>query len=132
MALFAFLKKKPELTKEQRKWNKMWELWADARAASPYAELMTYQSEVNNGGHFQYFANVENSSNLRQEMMSLGTILPSKLRESLEKAYKAYLSLDEKDDEKAEETLEQCDALFYEKEGEINQILKEYAAQLEL
>ncbi len=65
-------------------------------------------------------------------MLSLETILPSKLRETLEKAYKAYLTLGEKDDEKAEEILEQCDDLFYENEEEINHILKEYAAKIEL
>ena len=51
-------KKKGALTEAQLKWNKMWELWAEGKAGSPYAELMTYQSEVNNGGHSQYFSNV--------------------------------------------------------------------------
>ena len=133
MALFDFFKKKKtELTEEQLKWNKMWELWSEAHADSPYAELMTYQSEINNGGHSQYFTNVENTSDLHKEMLSLETILPSKLSETLEKAYKAYLTLGEKDDEKAEEILEQCDDLFYENEEEINHILKEYAAKIEL
>lgn len=59
MGLFNIFKK----TKQQ-KWNKMWELWSEGKIASPYAELMTYQSEVNNGGHNQYFTNVENTSDL--------------------------------------------------------------------
>ena len=130
MGLFAFFKKKKvELTEEQRKWNKMWELWAEDHADSPYAELMTYQSEINNGGHAQYFTNIEN---LHKEMLSLETILPSKLRETLEKAYRAYLTLEEKDDEKAEGILEQCDDLFYENEDEINHILEEYADRIKL
>ena len=133
MGLFDFFKKKRvELTEEQLKWNKMWELWTESLVDSPYEELMTYQSEVNNGGHSQYFTNVENTSDLQKEMLSLETILPSKLRESLEKAYKAYLTLEEKDDEKAEEILEQCDHLFYENEEEINHILEEYATKIEL
>lgn len=41
---------------EQTKWDKMWELWAEEQAESPYAELMTYQSEIDNGGHDQYFS----------------------------------------------------------------------------
>lgn len=60
------------------------------------------------------------------------TILPSKLRETLEKAYRAYLTLEEKDDEKAEGILEQCDDLFYENEDEINHILEEYADRIKL
>ena len=49
------------LSDEQQKWNKMWELWVNGRADSPYAELMTYQSEINNGGHAQYFHNIDNT-----------------------------------------------------------------------
>ena len=132
MGLFDFFKKKRvELTEEQLKWNKMWELWAEKHADSPYAELMTYQSEINNGGHSQYFDNVSNTNDLQKEMLSLKTILPSQLRETLEKAYEAYLALEE-NDEKAEEILEQCDDLFYENEEVINHILEEYAAKIEL
>ena len=67
-------KKKVELTEEQLKWNKMWELWTEGHADSPYAELMTYQSEINNGGHSQYFDNVSNTSDLQKEMLSLEII----------------------------------------------------------
>ena len=60
MGVFSFFKKsKVELTDEQKKWNKMWDLWVEGRADSPYSELMTYQSEINNGGHDQYFFNIE-------------------------------------------------------------------------
>ena len=49
MGLFdIFKKKKVEFTEEQLKWNKMWELWTEGKVKSPYFELMTYQSEINN------------------------------------------------------------------------------------
>ena len=134
MSLFYFLKKKKvELTEEQQKWNKMWELWAEGEAISPYAELMTYQSEINNGGHDQYLTNVENTGDLPKEMSALANILPQKLISNLQKAYDAYLILEEKEeDEKAVEILEQCDDMFYENEEEINRLLEEYAAKIEL
>lgn len=134
MGLFDFLKKKEvQLTDEQKKWNKMWELWAEGEADSPYAELMTYQSEINNGGHDQYFLNVENTGDLQKEMSALETVLSAKLKNNLQKAYKAYLVLEEKeDDEKAEEIMEQCDDVFYENEEEINHILEQYSAKIEL
>ncbi len=134
MGLFnIFKKKKVELTEEQLKWNKMWELWSEEKSESPYAELMTYQSEVNNGGHDQYFTNVENVSDLQKEMSALETILSKKLVDNLKKAYKAYLVLEEKEeDEKAEEILEQCDDMFYENEEEINHALEEYCSKIEL
>ena len=134
MGLFdIFKKKKVELTEEQLKWNKMWELWTEEKTKSPYTELMTYQSEINNGGHSQYFCNVDNVSDLKKEMSVLEEILTPLLRENLQKAYKADLILEEKeDDEKAEEVLEQCDDVFYENEEQINHILQEYANTLEI
>lgn len=134
MGLFnIFKKKKVELTEEQQKWNKMWELWTEEKVETPYAELMTYQSEINNGGHSQYFTNVENIGDLQKEMSALEQILSKKLGTNLKKAYKAYLVLEEnEDDEKSEETLEQCDDVFYENEEEINHALEEYASKIEL
>ena len=84
MGVFSFFKKsKVELTDEQKKWNKMWDLWVEGRTDSPYSELMTYQSEINNGGHDQYFFNIENSGNLQKEMAVLKTVLPAKLRDNM-------------------------------------------------
>ena len=134
MGLFnIFKKKKVELTEEQQKWNKMWELWTEEKVETPYAELMTYQSEINNGGHSQYFTNVENIGDLQKEMSALEQILSKKLGTNLKKAYKAYLVLEESEyDEKSEETLEQCDDVFYENEEEINYALEEYASKIKL
>ena len=131
--LYIFKKKKVELTEEQLKWNKMWELWTEEKTKSPYTELMTYQSEINNGGHSQYFCNVENVSDLQKEMSELQIILTPILSENLKKAYKAYLILEEnEEDEKAEEILEQCDDIFYENEEQINHLLEQYANELEI
>lgn len=134
MGLFnIFKKKKVELTEEQLKWNKMWELWTEEKVESPYAELMTYQSEINNGGHCQYFGNVENVSDLPKEIFELEKILTPDLKMNLQKAYKAYQVLKENDDdEEAEETLEHCDDIFYDNEEQINLILQEYANKLEI
>ena len=133
MGLLGFLKKKKVmLTEEQCKWNKMWDLWSEEKVDSPYDQLMTYQSEINNGGHDQYFTNVENTADLQNEVSVLETILPVIHRDNLRKAYKAYLVLKEKEDEHSEEILEQCDDVFYENEAELNSILEEYAQKIEL
>ena len=134
MGLFdIFKKKKVELTEAQLKWNKMWELWTEEKTKSPYNELMTYQSEINNGGHSQYFCNVDNVSDLKKEMSALEEILTPLLRENFQKAYKAHLILEEKeDDQNAEEILDQCDDVFYEDEDQRNRILQEYANTLEI
>ena len=130
--LNIFKKKKVELTEEQLKWDKMWDLWTEEKAKSPYAELMTYQSEINNGGHSQYFCNVDNVGDLKKELSALEKILSTPLNINLQKAYNAYLILEKNDDEKAEEILEQCDTIFYKNESQINCILQEYANTLEI
>ena len=133
MGLFDLFRKKQKLTEEQKKWNKMWDLWAAQKAESPSAELMTYQSEVNNGGHDQYFWNLENSGILTQEMAVLKTILSEKLKCNLETAYKAFRILQEKEeDEKAEEILSRCDDIFYDSHAEMDGILEAYAAKVEM
>ncbi len=134
MGLFEmFKKKKVALTEEQLKWNKMWELWTEEKVESPYAELMTYQSEINNGGHYQYFSNVENVSDLPKEIFELEKILTPDLTMNLQKAYKAYQVLEENDDdEETEETLEHCDDVFYDNEKQINLMLQEYANKFEI
>lgn len=129
----AFKKKKAELSDEQKKWNKMWDLWASGQADSPYAELMTYQSEINNGGHDQYFVNVENTSDLRKEIAVLATILPETLQHNLQIAYQAYLESSEKGiDQSADEILEKCDDDYFENEEQINRLLKAYAERIVL
>ncbi len=124
---------KEELTEAQQKCDKMWDLWAKGQAESPYAQMMTYQSEINNGGHDQYFINVANTGDLQKEMSILENSLSKKLKLNLKKAYEAYLILEEREeDEVAEEILEQCDDVFYEHEEEINHALESYAAKIEL
>lgn len=131
--LDAFEKKKSKLTDEQKKWNKIWELWSAGSAESPYAELMTYQSEIYGGGHVQYFTDVENTGELQKEMSALETILSAKLKQNLQRAYHAYLVLEEKAwDADAEKTMEECDNAFYENEEELNHTLEKYAAEIEL
>ena len=134
MGVFGFFKKrKSELSREQKKWNKMWDLWAENRADTPYAEVMTYQSEVNNGGHDQYFFNVEQTGDLQAEISILENVLSEELRSNLLTAYDAYQMLaDKESDEEWEAILEGCDNVFFKNEEEINRILKEYASKIEL
>lgn len=133
MGIFNFSKKnKIELSDEQKKWNKMWQLWTEGKVDSPFAELMTYQSEINNGGHSQYFFNIGNTGDLEKEMLALSSILSEHLKSNFQNAYEAYLALEENvADKKAEQTLEKCDAIFYENEEEINQKLEEYSLRME-
>ena len=135
MRVFNFFKKSKtsDLTDEQRKWNGMWDLWVEGRVDSPYAELMTYQSEINNGGHDQYFINLENSVDLQANIAILETVLPEKLQANLRKAYSAYLQLKNgKSDMQLEEIMSQCDDDFYKDEEEVNCILRAYATKIEL
>ena len=112
----------------------MWDLWAEEKSSSPYAELMTYESEINNGGHMQFFDNVSNTSDLPQVISVLYTILNGVLKQNLVTAYNAYLEYEGNDDQedKLNEILDDCDNVFYENESEIEQILKGYAITIDL
>lgn len=134
MKIFRFGKKnKRELTEEEKKHNKMWELWVNGEAASPFAELMTYQSEVNNGGHLQYFDSIGSADGIEKETAAIATVLSEKLKNNLENAYNAYLALCENEDDKnAETVMERCDSVFYENDEEIDGVLEEYAAEMKL
>ena len=128
-----FKKKKVELTEEQLKWNKMWELWTQEKVESPYAELLNYSGDINSGGHGYYFECLNFEGDIKKDLSALEKILSHELNENLKKAYRAYLMLKEKDNDKnAEEILEHCDNVFYGNEGEIDRILKEYADKVKL
>ncbi|MBQ8783742.1 MAG: hypothetical protein IJZ57_08230 [Clostridia bacterium] len=115
------------LSEADEKRNRMWDLWAEGEIESPYNELMTYQSEVNNGGHHQYFLNTENNGDVRKDIDALCTILPGVLTENIQTAFKSYVELEQdKNIEANEEILEKCDDVFWENEEMINSILENY------
>ncbi len=109
----------------------MWEMWVQGKIGSPWVELMTYESEVNNGGHDLYFFNTGNCGDIEKEMSVLLQVLPPVLRDNLQKAHEAYLLL-ETEEEKAEALLSACDDVFWDNELEIMQILDRFAAQIQL
>lgn len=148
MGLFDYFRKKKQQKKadDQMKWNLMWSMWARGMIPAPYAQLMTYSGEVNNGGHDQYFVNTENNGDLQQEMAYLERILPQKLKRNLQTAYQTHLAWEAagKDEIAAfeatgegplkalAEASRQCDDVFYENEHEITCILEAYAARLKI
>ena len=118
------------ISEADEKWNRMWDLWAEGEIESPYNELMTYQSEVNNCGHHQYFLNIENNGDVRKDIEALCIILPGVLTDNIQVAFKAYIELEQdKNIEANEEILENCDDVFGENEEMINSILESYCAQ---
>lgn len=116
-----------ELTEEERKWNLMWDLWAQGEAASPYAELMEYDSEVNNGGHFQYFLNGSLCGDVKTQVEFVLKNLPQPLYDNLKEAYDAFGALEDIYDLQNFEKFIEYDKVLYENENDIMDILKEYA-----
>lgn len=116
-----------ELTEAERKWNLMWDMWVQEEAISPYAELMEYESEVNNGGHSQYFFNVANCGDLKSDVKKILAVLPEPLNENLKKAYDAFSGQEDICDDENEELFEECDGVFCENEKLLIDILKVYA-----
>lgn len=132
MDIFDLFGKKETLSEKSRKWNKMWEVWADGKATSPYAQLMTYQSEVNNGGHSQYFFNTANTGDLKADVEAVLSILPEPLKSNLQRGYEAFAAQAEVCDEENDDLFDECDDVFYEHEQLINELLEAYAATMKL
>ena len=111
---------------DAERYNRMWDRWAEGKIGSPIAELMTYQAEVNNGGHYQFFHNMNVRSVLQKTLAELNKILPANHKRNLKLAYDTYKKYGD-DYEKSEPILDKCDDFFYENEESINQILENFS-----
>ena len=129
MGLFSIFKKKAENLTTDRKLDRMWELWAEDKLDLPCKKLMTYESEVNNGGHSQYFYNLANSGNLA-EAEELLSLLPEPLLQNLNRAYVAFVSQENIDDDVNEALFNQCDEVLLEHEQILIDMLYEAAKGL--
>ena len=127
MGIFDILKKKKTVLTTDQKLNKMWELWADDKLNLPCAKLMKYESEVDNGGHSQYFFNVANGGDLAVEVEAVLSMLPEPLRENLARGYVAFSEQDDISDDVNDVLFEECDDVFYEHEQLIIDIIYEAA-----
>ena len=130
MSIFGTYTTGKEENDAERKWNLMWDMWVAGEAKSPYAELMEYESEVNNGGHSQYFFNIANCGYLGEEVEKLLAVLPNPLYDNLKRGYAAFAAQEDICDDENEELFEECDDVFYENEQMLIDILKTYADSL--
>ena len=131
MGLFDIFKKKKATLTTDQKLDKMWDLWAINKLDLPCAKLMKYESEVNNGGHSQYFYNVANCGDLAVEVEAVLSMLPEPLRENLARGYAAFSEQDDISDDVNDELFEECDDVFYEHEQLIIDIIYETAKNFE-
>ena len=131
MGIFDIFKKKKAALTTDQKLDKMWDLWADGKLNLPCAKLMKYESEVNNGGHSQYFYNVANCGDLAEEVEAVLSMLPEPLRENLARGYAAFSEQDDISDDVNDELFEECDDVFYEHEQLIIDIIYETAKNFE-
>ena len=131
MGIFDIFKKKKAALTTDQKLDKMWDLWAINKLDLPCAKLMKYESEVNNGGHSQYFFNVANCGDLAVEVEAVLSMLPEPLRENLARGYAAFSEQNDVSDDVNDELFEECDDVFYEHEQLIIDIIYETAKNFE-
>ena len=130
MSIFDLFKRKKETLTTEEKLDRMWELWEIGGLKDPCAKLMTYESEVNNGGHSQYFYNIANCGDLAAEVEAVLSMLPEPLRENFNRGYTAFAAQEDISDDDNEELFEECDDVFYEHEQLLIDILYESAKSL--
>lgn len=121
-----------KLSEESLKWDKMISLWGDFKLESPYEELVTYYNEVNNGGHYQFFDNICERTNLAQTIDNLLKVVPQCFKPFIEKAYEMYKQDPEDNEGNLSEYLDECDNYFYENVEKIEKRLQDYANTLSL
>ena len=131
MGIFDIFKRKKAALTTDQKLDKMWDLWAINKLDLPCAKLMKYESEVNNGGHSQYFYNVANCTDLAVEVEAVLSMLPEPLRENLARGYAAFSAQDDISDDVNDELFEECDDVFYKHEQLIIDIIYEAAKSFE-
>ena len=130
MGIFDVFRKKESTSTTYNKLDRMWELWASGELQLPCAKLMTYESEVNNGGHSQYFFNIANCGDLAAEVEAVLSMLPEPLRANLNRGYVVYAAQEDTCGDDNEELFEECDDVFYEHEQLLIDILYEAAKTL--
>lgn len=130
MSIFDLFKRKKETLTTEEKLDRMWELWEIGDLKDPCAKLMTYESEVDNGGHSQYFYNIANCGDLAAEVQAVLSMLPEPLQENLNRGYTAFAAQEDICDDDNEELFEECDDVFYEHEQLLIDILYESAKSL--
>jgi hypothetical protein len=132
VGLLDVLKKKKTTLTPDEKLDRMWAMWANNELKLPCAKLMTYESEVNNGGHSQYFFNIANYGNLAAEVEAVLPMLPEPLRENLSRGYVAFAAQKHISDDDNDALFEECDDVFYDHEQLLIDILYEAAKSLTL
>lgn len=132
MNLFDIFRKKNEPPKPPSKWDMMWEMWTEGKIASPIADMMSYDSEVNNGGHAQYFFNTANCSDMDAAVRRILPALPEPLRGNLARAYEAFAAQPKIDDDSNDDLFSECDDVFYKNEQLLLDILEKHADGLTL
>lgn len=118
--------KKQKVNEAEAKFNTMWDLWTKGEIPSPYADLMTYYNEVNNGGHRQFFLNVSNTGHLGAVMAELDRIVPFDIKLPLVDAYYAY-KVNGHGAEENENFFDHADEVFDKKVKLIDKILEDYS-----
>ena len=129
---------KKEEDEGTRRWNAMWEAWEAGEIPSPCNELLTYDSEMQEGGHLQFFLNrALRGENIFAVMAALRETLPAGHAENVAQAYRQYclLGIDPENDADVCAVLEDAplapfDAYYDEHEEELLDVLEAYAATL--
>ena len=127
---------KNNYSEEELKWNKMIDLWVENELNDPIKHLITYDNEIQNGGHLQFFENCQNE--LKSITSFLKKTLSKELNDNFKHAQNLYKKMcteiekDNFDEDKYLEKFEEFDNFYYENEEEVKEILENYANTLEL
>ena len=118
----------------EQKWYKMWVLWMNEKMPSPYQEILSYENEVRNGSHLQYFQYFEKEENYKEAdfLFVSKSLEGTVLKPIFDTAYKAFIELKNDENTTAEKKLKDCDIVFSKKRNEIEAYLETIAITVDL
>ena len=119
-------------TELELNWNKMWVLWMNKKMESPYQEILSYETDVRNGSHLEYFNWIKDNENFEKTIDIVSKNLKGTVLETIfNQAYDAYQKIEKSKDE-AEQILSLCDKAFANEEDAIEKYLETIASKIDL
>ncbi len=112
------------------RWNKMWDLWCEGKVPSPYADLMSYQSDVHTIGHAKFFEKIA-AGDMTKTLAYISKMLPASIKLPLHEAYHAY-KVNGPDAEENGAFFDHCDEALFANEKAIDDFLMEFAKNIKI
>lgn len=114
-----------DIAEQKQRWDQLFCRLEKGELKSPAADLVRYYDKLHGGTHAQYLDHVAQKEALEETVYAVFSVLPSPLKENLARAYAA--KTEEYDELSLDTILTECDAVFRDNEGMIQDLIQDVA-----